>query len=66
MNPYFVTVSISQSFVKSVQNATFSFLRQSAGAMLNSTSQLQTVRRTGPKAVRVQNMDRILTCERAQ
>ena len=42
------------------------FLRQSAGAMLNTTSQLLTVRRTGPKAIRVQNTDRILNCERAQ
>jgi len=42
------------------------FLRQTAGAMLNTTSQLLTVRRTGPKAVKVQNTERILTYERAQ
>jgi len=58
-------VSISKSFVKSVQNATFSSLRQTAGAMLNM-SQLLTVSSTGQKAVRVRNTDRILTCERAQ
>ena len=55
-------VSISQSFVKSVQNAKFSLLCQTAGEMLNTTSQLLTVRHTRPKAVRVQNTDRILTC----
>jgi hypothetical protein len=59
-------ILISQSLVKSVQNAKFSLLRQTAGAMLNTTLQLLTVRRTEPKAVRVQNTDRILTCERAQ
>jgi len=44
-------VSISQSFVKSVQNAKFGLLRQTAGAMLNTTSQVLKVRRTGSKAV---------------
>jgi hypothetical protein len=54
MNAYFVgmLILIFQSInVKSMQNVKFSFLRQTASAMLNTTSQLLTVRRTGPKAV---------------
>ena len=34
-----------------MQKVKFSLLCQNAGAMLNTTSQLLTVRRTGPKAV---------------
>ena len=44
-------IVISQSLVKSMQNVKFSLLCQNAGAMLNTTSQLLTVGRTGPKAV---------------
>jgi hypothetical protein len=56
---------ISQSFVNSMQNDKFCLLPQTAGAMLNTTSQLLTVRRIVPKAARVQNTDRVLSCERA-
>jgi len=53
LNAYFVgmLIVISQSLVKSMQNVKFSLLCQNAGAMLNTTSQLLTVGRTGPKAV---------------
>ena len=44
-------VSISQSFVKSVRNAKFDLLRQTACAMLNTMSQLLTVCRTESKTV---------------
>ena len=69
MNACFVgmLIQIFQSVnVKSMQNVKFSLLPEIVSAMLNTTSQLLTVRRTGPKAVRVQNSDRIVTCERAQ
>jgi hypothetical protein len=47
-----------------MQNAKLNLLLQTPGAMLNTPSQLLRVHRTGPKAVKVQNTDRILLCER--
>jgi hypothetical protein len=44
---------ISESFVNSIQNAKPCLLPQTAGTILNTTSQLLTVRRTLRKAVRV-------------
>ena len=52
-------VSVFYWFVKPVQNATFSLLRQTAGALLNTTSQLLTARRAGrSRKLSVQNTDR--------
>ena len=54
LNAYFVgmLILIFQSIsVKSMQNVKFSLLPETASAMLNTTPQLLTVRRTGPKAV---------------
>jgi len=54
LNAYFVGmfIQIFQSVnVKSMQNVKFSLLPETDSAMLNTTSQLLTVRRTGPKAV---------------
>ena len=69
LNAYFVGILIlifHSISGKSVENVKFCLLPETASAMLNTTSQPLTVRRTGPKAVRVQNTERIVTCERAQ
>jgi hypothetical protein len=48
-----------------MQNAKLCLLPQTVYAMLNTTSQLLAVLHTVPKGVRVQNMERSLTFERA-